>query len=59
MYIFWQWSDQVYHVKTDNNLTSRHLRLELTSDLYVIDEDLQWTYVLPHSGDGPIWYLKE
>ncbi|RCX16353.1 uncharacterized protein DUF4275 [Anaerobacterium chartisolvens] len=56
VYIFWQLEEQVYYLATNNKLSSKHLRLEMGRDIYIVDSDFTWTFLYKHCDKRPIWY---
>ncbi len=58
VFIFWQLQDKVLYLETNNKLSWKYLRLELGHDVYVVDSNFTWTYLLKHMDKRPIWYKK-
>lgn len=66
IYIFYQDSEIGYKVKLNQELTAE--RLEKESDIYIVDENFSWTYVVTHEkpssfndykGLGPYFIEKQ
>ncbi len=55
VFIFWQGEEQVYYLKTNNKLSSKHLRLD-RCDVFIVDSNFTWTFLYKHCDNEPIWY---
>ena len=58
VFIFWQLQDKVLYLETNNKLSWKYLRLEMSNDVYVVDSNFSWTYLIKHFNRKQIWYKK-
>lgn len=59
LYVFYQFSDDILILENAENLKASDLTDE--SDIYVVDKDFNWTYVVTHEKDwcGPYFSKRD